>query len=134
MGRTLGALALFCSWGLSIGCASIVSSGPDLVPVTSTPTGAKLKLDGIEIGRTPLIVPFPRDCEGVLQFELEGYQTATVDVDKVLNGWFLANVLWFPVWPVVPIGLTVDLIGSNQGKYSTHPVHAVLKANPVPAP
>ena len=134
MGRTLGALVLFCSWGWSVGCASIVSPGPDLVPVTSTPSGAKVKLDGIEVGKTPVHVPFARDSEGVLQLELEGYETATVDVDKVLNGWFLGNVLWFPIWPVVPLGLTVDLIGSNQGKYSTQPVKVVLKPVPAPAP
>ena len=134
MGRFLGALVLVCSWGLSTGCASIVASGPDFVPVSSTPAGAKVSLDGVDVGRTPMIIPFSRTCEGVLRFESPGYLPATVEMHKVLNGWFLGNVLWFPVWPIVPVGVVVDLIGSNQGKYSTNPVHVTLKPAAAPAP
>ena len=121
----LGALA-----GSGVGCASIVSSGPDFVPVDSEPQGARVKLDGIPMGRTPLIVPFARSCEGVLTFELDGYVTRTLDVDKVLNGWFIGNLLWLPLWPGIPIGMTVDLVASNQGKYSQDPIRVEL----VPAP
>jgi hypothetical protein len=134
MGRILGATALVLSWGLGIGCASLVSPGPDYVPVSSTPPDAKVSLDGVDVGRTPLIIPFSRTCEGVLRFELPGYESRTLDVDKVLNGWFLGNVLWFPIWPVVPLGVAVDLIGSNQGKYSTSPIHVDLKPLARPAP
>ena len=134
MGRFLGVIILVCGWGLSTGCASIVSQGPDYVPVSSTPAGAKVSLDGVDVGKTPLIVPFQRTCEGVLRFELQGYETATLDVDKVLNGWFLGNALWFPIWPVVPLGVAVDLLGSNQGKYPTTPIHVNLKPLPAPAP
>jgi hypothetical protein len=105
-----------------------------MVSVSSTPEGAKVSLDGVEIGKTPMIVPFERDCEGVLRFELAGYQTKTMDVNKVANGWFVANLLWFPVWPVVPVGMIVDLIGHNQGKYSTRPIRAVLTPMPAPVP
>jgi len=131
MGRFLGVIVLIAGWGLSTGCASIVSHGPDYVPVSSTPAGAKVSIDGVEVGRTPLIVPFQRTSEGVLRLELSGYESATIDVDKVLNGWFLGNALWFPIWPIVPLGVVVDLIGSNQGKYPTAPIHVDLKALPV---
>jgi hypothetical protein len=134
MWKVLGALVLICGWGLSTGCASVVSQGPDYVPVSSTPAGAKVSLDGVDVGKTPLIVPFQRTSEGVLRFELQGHESTTVDVDKVLNGWFLGNALWFPIWPVVPLGVVVDLIGSNQGKYSTTPIHVDLKPLAPPAP
>jgi len=111
-----------------VGCATIVAGGPDLVPVGSTPEGAKVKRDGVPLGKTPLLVPFDRACEGILTFELEGFETLTLDVDKVVNGWFFGNLLWFPLWPGVPIGAIVDLCASNQGKYSTAPIHVELKA------
>jgi len=116
----------------SVGCASIVAGGPDLVPVNSKPSGAEVKLDGVPIGKTPLLAPFDRTCEGVLTFELEGYEKKTVDVDKVPNGWFFGNFLWAPIWPVVPVGMIVDLCASNQGKYSTTPIYVELKTQTQP--
>jgi hypothetical protein len=110
-----------------VGCASIVAGGPDLVPVNSNPAGAKVMLDGIAIGKTPLLAPFDRTCDGVLIFELEGYERKTVDIDKVPNGWFFGNLLWAPLWPVVPVGMIVDVAASNQGKYSTQPIYVELK-------
>jgi PEGA domain-containing protein len=118
----------------AVGCASLVARGPDFVPVDSRPSGARVKLDGISVGKTPVVVPFERTCEGVLTFELEGYEPATVDVDKVPNGWFFGNLLWFPVWPVVPVGMVVDLCASNQGRYSTTPIRVELKARPNGSP
>lgn len=131
--RKIAAILLAGAALSSIGCASIVAGGPDLVPVNSTPPGASVSRDGIPMGKTPLLVPFDRSCEGVLVFELEGFETLTLDVDKVLNGWFVGNLLWFPLWPGVPIGMIVDLCTSNQGKYSTAPIHVQLKpASPKP--
>ena len=115
-----------------VGCASIVAGGPDLVPVNSNPAGAQVKLDGVSIGKTPLLAAFDRTCEGVLMLELEGYEPKTVDVEKVPNGWFFGNLLWAPIWPVVPVGMIVDLCASNQGKYSTAPIFVELKRRSQP--
>lgn len=109
------------------GCASLLSPGPDFVAVGSMPPGAKVRLDGVAVGYTPMILPIDRRSDGVLSFELAGHKTETVDLDKVLNGWFVGNLLWLPIWPVVPLGMVVDLVGSNQGKYSTRPVTVELK-------
>lgn len=109
------------------GCASLVSPGPDFVAVGTMPPGARVRLDGVAVGVTPMILPIDRRSDGLLSFELEGYATQTVDLDKIVNGWFLGNLLWLPIWPVVPLGMIVDIAGSNQGKYSTRPVQIELK-------
>lgn len=103
------------------GCATIVASGPDLVPVDSNPSGARVLLDTVPIGRTPMTAAMQREGEGLFTFELEGYETVTLDRNKVLNGWFLGNIIFGGL-----IGITVDLITHNQGKYSTTPVHVEL--------
>ncbi len=108
------------------GCASIVAPGPDYIPVNSAPQGASLKLDGHAVGKTPTVVPVTRSSQGVLTFELEGFETKTVDVDRVLNGWFLGNVLWFPLWPAIPVGMAVDVAAGNAGKYPEKPIHVEL--------
>lgn len=115
------ALALCVPLLFAPGCATIVASGPDLVPVSSTPDGATVTLDGIPVGRTPMTVAFERDCDGVLRLDKPGYQVLTIDRDKVLNGWFLGNVLIGGL-----IGITIDLCTSNQGKYSTKPILVTL--------
>ena len=50
-------------------CASIVAGGPDIVPVTSSPEGATVSLDGGVLGSTPLEVTFEREGEGILTFD-----------------------------------------------------------------
>ena len=104
-------------------CATIIASGPDMVPVNSDPEGAIVKLDGVPVGRTPLTVAFPRGCEGFLTFELDGIKTSR-DLDKVVNGWVFGNLI-FGVGGVI-IGGFVDLVTSNQGKYSTAPIFVDL--------
>ena|SRR3990167_3288302 len=103
------------------GCATIVASGPDSVPVSTTPGGAKVYLDGNLVGQTPTVVSINRKGEGIIRLELDGYEPVTIDRDKVLNGWFLGNIILGGL-----IGITIDLVTSNQGKYSEEPVYAQL--------
>jgi len=108
---------------LASGCASVAAPGPDMVPVSSNPDGATVTLDGVPVGRTPCTVAFQRGGEGVLKFERDGCDTLVVDNDKVLNGWFVGNLLW---GPYLVIAVPIDLATSNQGKYSTMPIHVEL--------
>jgi len=95
-------------------CASIMAPGPDMVPVTTQPEGARVTLDGDAVGVTPLTVAFKRKGEGVLVFALDGYKTTTYDVEKVTNGWQWGNVLFGFVGIV---GLLVDAASYNTTKY-----------------
>jgi len=118
------AVPLFCA---ASGCASIVSHGPDFVPVSSEPPGATVRLDGAAVGRTPMIVPIDRSSHGVLLLEQEGYRVEKVDLDRVVNPWFFGNILWIPIWPIVPLGMLIDLGTGHVGKYPITPVHVVLR-------
>lgn len=120
--RHLKHLALL-TLGLSFlnGCATLLQNGPDRISVNTSPQGAKLYLDGQPIGYTPMIVSIPRKSEGILKFEKEGYETLTLDKDKVLAGWFIGDIILLS-----PLGLAIDLISSNQGKYSEDPIDVML--------
>ena len=121
--RTGSMLAIVAVLLASAGCASIIAPGPEVVPVSSDPTGAHVFLDGYEVGRAPMNVTLTRKCDGLLRFELPGYRSRTVDIDKEINTAFIGNLglLWF-----YPVGMVVDLIASNQGKYPTTPVNVEL--------
>lgn len=121
--RPLILVAIAAAFVSSVGCASTIASGPDWVPINSTPQGAEIRLDGIRVGKTPTVLPIARSSDGVLEFDLPGYEPLRRDLDKVLNGWFVGNFLWG--W-FFPVGMIVDIFSSSAGKYSTDPVHVEL--------
>jgi hypothetical protein len=113
---------------LFVSCASICAPGPDMVSVSSDPLGAKIYLDSRLVGTTPAVVPIDRGSKGVIELQMDGYKTARIDRDEVLNGWFFPGSLtWILLWPGVPISMIVDLSTGNQGKYSTAPLYAKLE-------
>lgn len=121
--RRISRLAAFALALPTAACASIVAPGPDMVPVSSRPDGAKVTLDGVPVGRTPCTIAISRTSEGVVRIEQDGYETVVVDRDKVANGWFFLNVLW---GSGMLVAFPIDLALSNQGKYSTEPIYVEL--------
>jgi hypothetical protein len=115
-------LVLFLLSALA-GCATLFQAGPDQIPVNSKPTGAKIYLDDQLFAVTPTTLFVPRKSECVIRIELEGYEPVMIDRDKLLNGWFLGNILIGGV-----VGITIDLISHNQGRYSDEPIMVELKA------
>lgn len=120
----LASLALPALVPLAGGCATLVDAGPDMVPVQSSPEGARVLLDGTPVGVTPCTVAVPRDSEGVFAIELTGHKPAVLDRDKVLNGWIFGNIVFG--W-LSPAGVAADLATSSQGKYSTDPIDVTLE-------
>lgn len=108
------------------GCATMFSPGPDYVPVSTRPPGARVLLDGYQVGVSPVMVAVPRGSEGIFTFELAGYESRTIDRDKVVNGATFVNLGWILVWPAVPIGFGIDALSGNLGKYSTTPLNVEL--------
>ncbi len=111
------------------GCASIFASGPDAVQVSSNPEGARVKLDEVPMGKTPCVVMVPRSSDGVFTFELPGYRTETVDLDKVVNGMTFLNLLWGIY--LGPVGFLIDGVSGNIGKYPNTHIHAELRPVPI---
>jgi hypothetical protein len=115
-------VAVVLSFLLTASCASIVSPGPDALPVQSTPEGAQVKLDGVVAGKTPCTVLIQRKQEGVLVLELEGYSPITVKREKVTNGWYFGNLFLGGI-----LGMVVDISTGNAWKHSTAPVEVLLR-------
>lgn len=128
--RMAAFLALFLPAGL--GCATLFAPGPDEVMVFSEPSGARVRLDGNPVGTTPCVVSVPRSSEGLFRLELAGYETATVDRDKVCNGLTALNLLGGYV--TIPLFFAIDILSGNVGKYSTKPIRVILKPVVPPPP
>lgn len=118
-------IALAAVLSLLVGCATIFAPGPDLVPVDSQPAGASVFLDGRPAGTTPTILVVDRHDAGLIRIELAGYEPLLLDLHKEFNPPTLLNV--FLLGGVV-IGVAVDAITQNLGRYPEEPVFVRLVA------
>jgi uncharacterized protein YceK len=85
------------------GCASIVHSGPREIPVASTPAGAKVSIYDrsntlVMTNTTPFVAKLDtkfgyfKSQTYRLVFEMPAYQSAEVQLDSSVSGWYWANL------------------------------------------
>jgi len=86
MWRTNTALLLLLTFMivlLSPGCATLTRSSRQRIPVTSSPAGAKVIVNGVEKGATPLEIRLPRKGKGqVIRIESPGYNPVEISVER----------------------------------------------------
>jgi hypothetical protein len=82
------------------GCATIMSGGPDHIPISTNPPGASVFVDGTFVGQTPMIVTMdPKINVGMIHIEAQGFLPINIQRYKSIDGWFWANICWafFPM-------------------------------------
>ncbi|SHJ99602.1 hypothetical protein SAMN02745216_02667 [Desulfatibacillum alkenivorans DSM 16219] len=88
-----------------VSCASIVSKSNYPVVVNSSPDGATITVmdkKGAQIykGKTPTTLTLASSAgyfsgaEYYITYELEGYETRQVTLQKELDGWYIGNILF----------------------------------------
>jgi len=77
---------LFIALFLMTGCATIFTGTKDRIAFTSTPSGATIYKDGVEICTTPCYYRVKRSVNDTeLEFKLDGYETRLITLDKEFN-------------------------------------------------
>ena len=108
------------------GCATMVNGVHQTVSVTSTPSGASVKLDGQPTGRvTPAAIEVRRGKSHVVTAELAGYEAGQTCIGREFSWWTIGDAIW---WPIV----VVD-IGDGAMWDASQPENLVLKEC-LPAP
>lgn len=75
-------IALF----LMTGCATIFTGTKDRIAFTTTPSGATIYKDGVEICTTPCNYKVKRSLNDTeVEFKLDGYETRLITLDKEFN-------------------------------------------------
>ncbi len=75
-------IALF----LMTGCATIFTGTKDRISFISTPSGATIYKDGLEICTTPCNYSIKRSITDTeVEFKLDGYESRIITLDKELN-------------------------------------------------
>ncbi|MBK8003916.1 MAG: PEGA domain-containing protein [Gemmatimonadetes bacterium] len=68
-------------------CATIMQSASQEISVSSTPTGAKVLVDGTDMGKTPYVASLKRKDKHVIRIELAGYQPFEMPLGRGTSGW-----------------------------------------------
>jgi hypothetical protein len=82
-----------CAAGL-VGCATIMHGSSQELSIASSPTGARVLVDGQEHGRTPLVADLKRKDKHVIRIELDGYMPYEVALARGTSGWVWGNIVF----------------------------------------
>lgn len=95
-------------------CASIIHGSKQVVPINSTPAGATVMLDGLNVGETPVSVEMTRKDVHTVTLQLDGYQDFEMRLARKTSGWVWGNIVFGGI-----IGLVID--ASTGAMYKVHP-------------
>lgn len=102
-------------------CATIMHGSSQEVGIGSTPTGAKVSVDGREYGKTPTVAKLSRKDHHTVRIEMEGYEPYEMTLVRKTSGWVWGNIVFGGL-----IGLAVDAISGGLYKIEPAQVQATL--------
>lgn len=103
------------------GCATFVKGTHQSIGITSDPAGAYIKADGIDKGKTPMVIKMKRNKAHTVQFDMPGYKTFEAGISTHSSGWIWGNIFIGGL-----IGLVVDLITGASNNLVPDNIHAKL--------
>ena len=93
-------------------CASMMNGKTQSVAFNSTPQGAKVSVDGVTIGTTPITTEVRRKSKKI-NFSMDGYQDYPLTIKKSSSGWLWGDAVFIVL---SPFGwLIADLIDEGNG-------------------
>jgi hypothetical protein len=105
-----------------LSCATIFKGSTDTVNFTSEPSQAKVYVNGMLLGTTPVELELASDKTYTLEFKMDGYQTRTVILNNSVGaGWIILDILGGLI-PVV-----IDAATGNWYELDQEHVNAVLE-------
>lgn len=105
------------------GCASIIHGTHQDVGISSSPTNAAVKVDGIIVGNTPVNAKLTRKDSHIISIEMPGYQPYETTFTRGVSGWVWGNIVFGGL-----IGLAVDAIDGGMYKLTPEQMHAEMRS------
>ena len=98
---------------LSQSCATILTGTKDRIHFSSNPEGAKVQLNGIDKGETPVDVRVQRKLGDppIVILKKEGYENRTFELEQSFNAVAVLNLFGI-------LGWAIDLLSGAIMKYS----------------
>jgi hypothetical protein len=93
---------------LSTGCATILKGSRETVDITSDPSGARVQINGIDVGSTPISAKVNGTDDQLIQVRKEGFESRSMLISSSVGaGWVIADVLC-GFWPIIIDAITGD--------------------------
>jgi len=121
--RIINIVLVICFLAVLTSCATIIDGRKQTITFQSSPTNAIIRIDGNEIGKTPLTIELYKKESQMLTFEKRGHQLVTMNMDTKINPAFWGNILIGGV-----IGSTTDV--STGAIYEYSPGQYVVTLDP----
>jgi hypothetical protein len=121
-GRSMSAVIGMLAVTTLAGCATILQGSRQQLSVASRPTGARVLVDGKEVGTTPVVAHLKRKDKHVVRVELQGYQPFEMPLARSTSGWVWGNL----VFGGIP-GLAIDAITGGMYKLKPEQIDATLE-------
>ena len=108
------------------GCATVIDGSNQLVTFNSSPNGARIYANGMEVGTTPLIASLKRSKTTMILAKKNGYEDQQLSLQTKVNTYFWGNIIFYG-------GLfssTTDYASDAMIEYSPNMYYITL--NPIP--
>jgi hypothetical protein len=79
--------------GIAQGCASLIQGSTQQIPVTSTPPGATIVVNGFQRLQTPAVLELSRKESHQLEFTLDGYHPEMILIRQVTSNMIAGNII-----------------------------------------
>lgn len=119
--KTLAAMAAFL---LLTSCGTMFGQNGGDMMITSEPTGARIALDGANLGRTPQQIHVKQSAKGRVTVTLEGYAAMTRKISTTFNGPVLLNVF---LGYLGLVGIGIDAMSGNVTNWDESTMHFSLQ-------
>jgi len=96
-----------------VGCCTIVSGRNQQLPVISTPSGARVIVNGVQQQSPCTLVLDRKQPLYQVRVEKDGYEPVEITLRKGVNGWIWGNILFGGI-----IGLIIDVCTGSVNKFT----------------
>jgi hypothetical protein len=106
-------------------CATIFTGTKDRIIVNSVPEGAKVEIDGVSYGKTPVTIPVKRSLNSTtMTLKAEGYETKNIELQQSFNAVSILNLTNLGGW-------VIDLLTGAVMRYDVKSYNIELDAKKV---
>jgi len=113
-------------------CATMIRGTSQEIPIKSEPPGAKVRINGMPKGVTPVTVPIlRRSDEPLVSIEYEGYKKWELSLNKTHAPWAMLNLI---VGPFALFGVIPDLINHANYTFTPEELNVELEKMSMPKP
>lgn len=120
-----GWLTLLVLAMVTSGCATIIDGSSQPVTFNSSPNGARIYVNGMDFGTTPLTISVKRSKTTMILAKKNGYEDQQLVLQTKTNAWFWGNILGLGFY-----GSTTDYGSDAMIEYSPNMYYVSL--NPIP--